>query len=117
MSILVDNYFKFGNDYSPVLHRPTFERNIARGLHLSDEGFGATLLLVCALGARESDDPRVFSPDDPLGHLRGGHWFTQVQQTLNFIMFENPRLYDLQIAVVGLSFSLVCIARLIASSS
>lgn len=103
---LVDNYFKGANVYSPLLHRPTFERNISRGLHLSDEGFGATVLLVCALGSRQSEDPRVFSADDELGHLSGGQWFNQVMKTMNTVMFDSPRSYDLQIAWVSIILSL-----------
>ena len=56
---LVANYFKHVNYELPLLHRPTFEREIAEGLHRRDIAFGSTVLLVCSLGARYSTDPRV----------------------------------------------------------
>ncbi|KAJ7849906.1 fungal-specific transcription factor domain-containing protein, partial [Mycena leptocephala] len=47
------------NIYLPLLHRPTFERGLAEGLHLRDDGFAATVLVVCAIGSRWSMDPRA----------------------------------------------------------
>jgi hypothetical protein len=43
--------------YLPLLHRPTFQN--ASGLHRVYLSFGAVVLLVCALGAKYSDDLRV----------------------------------------------------------
>lgn len=54
---LINLYFKHINLELPLLHRPTLERGISSGLHKSDVGFCAVLLLVCAIGARYSDDP------------------------------------------------------------
>lgn len=56
---LIEYYFKYINIELPLLHRPTLDRDIANGLHRRDTAFGATVLLVCALGSRYSDDPRV----------------------------------------------------------
>lgn len=105
MAALVDNYT---NIHAALLHRPTFENNITSGLHLSDEGFGATVLLVCALGSRISD-----TPGSPPGH----QWFDQVHKTLNFALLEPPRLYDLQIAMVGLVFLLSLLGSTICAAS
>ena len=102
MPALIHYYFKEFNSFNPLLHRPTFERHVAEGIHLSDEGFGATLLLVCALGARFSDDPRAFSASARNPQDAGMQWFNQVQATLRVINHEPPRLYDLQIASVRL---------------
>ena len=49
---LVALYFTHMNDLLPLLHRPTFEAAVRDGVHLHDEGFGSTVLLVCANGAR-----------------------------------------------------------------
>ncbi|KAJ7889902.1 hypothetical protein B0H14DRAFT_2285223, partial [Mycena olivaceomarginata] len=56
---LVDLYFAHINLLLPLLHRPIFARALAAGLHLTNDGFAATYLLVCAIGARFSSDPRV----------------------------------------------------------
>ncbi|KAG1759731.1 fungal-specific transcription factor domain-containing protein [Suillus occidentalis] len=56
---LVDLYFKHYNVLTPLLHRPTFERKVAQGLHRRNATFGAVYLLVLAVGSRFSDDRRV----------------------------------------------------------
>ena len=56
MAQLVHSYFANYNIYMPILHRPTFEKGIREGCHLVDQGFGATVLLVCALGAKFVED-------------------------------------------------------------
>lgn len=96
---LIDQYFAHGNVLLPLLHRSTFEKGIADGLHRRDEGFGSTVLLVCALGARWSDDPRVILPGTNSGHSAGWQWFRQVQWVRRSLL-SPPRLYDLQICCV-----------------
>ncbi|KAJ7729640.1 fungal-specific transcription factor domain-containing protein [Mycena maculata] len=56
---LLELYFSNVHPTFPVLHRPSFERSVAEGLHLTDAKFGATLLAVLAVASRYSDDPRV----------------------------------------------------------
>lgn len=56
---LVDLYFKRYNVLLPLLHRPTFEAQLAEKLHWRDPSFAAVVLLVCANGSRFSDDTRV----------------------------------------------------------
>ncbi|KAJ7784059.1 fungal-specific transcription factor domain-containing protein [Mycena olivaceomarginata] len=74
LSTLIDLYFTRQNVYLPLLHRPTFERGVAEGLHLRDDGFAGTVLLVCAIGTRWSTDPGSAS-----GGLEcGWEWFNQV---------------------------------------
>ncbi|KAJ7895917.1 hypothetical protein B0H14DRAFT_2243388, partial [Mycena olivaceomarginata] len=41
---LIHLYFETVHPTMPLLHRPSFERSVAEGLHLHDHGFGATLL-------------------------------------------------------------------------
>ncbi|KZT00948.1 uncharacterized protein LAESUDRAFT_731789 [Laetiporus sulphureus 93-53] len=97
---LIDLYFVNVNVYLPFLHRPTFERGVRAGLHLDDEGFGSTVLLVCANGARFTDDPRVLLPDGDKGEKNslscGWEWFKQVQMIRKSLLAP-PQLYDLQI--------------------
>ena len=56
---LVDCYFENLNLILPLLHRPSFMRSVAEGLHEVDQDFGATVLLVCAIGCRYTDHPSV----------------------------------------------------------
>ncbi|KAL0948933.1 hypothetical protein HGRIS_009040 [Hohenbuehelia grisea] len=75
---LVDLYFEHYNLYLPIIHRPTFEKNIAEGRHLEDYPFGSLVLLVCAVGARHSDDPRVILDGVDSFHSAGWKYFSQV---------------------------------------
>ncbi|KAI0819293.1 fungal-specific transcription factor domain-containing protein [Trametes gibbosa] len=100
---LVDLYFQYMNCYMPLLHRPTFEQGIKDGLHLHDEGFGSTVLLVCANGARFTDDPRVLLEGYDTTQTSGWKWFQQVQMVRKSLLAP-PRLYDLQIYALTASF-------------
>ncbi|EEB92917.1 hypothetical protein MPER_08500 [Moniliophthora perniciosa FA553] len=60
---LISLYFSQVNCYLPLVHAPTFKRNIYEGLHYTDHKFGGMVLTMCALASRYSDDPRVF--EDP----------------------------------------------------
>ena len=51
---LVRLYFIHVHPYMPILHRPTFEKDIRKGIHFHQEAFGGVLLLVCANAARHS---------------------------------------------------------------
>ena len=96
---LVDNYFTHMNLIFPLLHRPTFEQSLADDLHLRDAGFGGVVLLVAAVGAGFSSDPRVCAPgNDPIRSV-GYTWFRQVQAVLR-PFYVLPSLYDLQIYCV-----------------
>ena len=103
MSDLIELYFRNVNDFMPLLHRPTFEKGISERLHLSEEGFGSTVLLVCAVGSRFSDDPRVFLEGSDSTHSSGWEWFRQVQLVRKSLLAA-PRLYDLQICCVRIGF-------------
>ncbi|EKM58711.1 uncharacterized protein PHACADRAFT_253202 [Phanerochaete carnosa HHB-10118-sp] len=103
MTHLIDRYFARMNVQIPLLHRPTFEKGIVDSLHRRDEGFGSTVLLVCALGARWSDDPRVILPGTGSGHSAGWEWFRQVQWVRRSLL-SPPRLYDLQICCLTSMF-------------
>uniref|UniRef100_A0A0W0F039 Zn(2)-C6 fungal-type domain-containing protein n=1 Tax=Moniliophthora roreri TaxID=221103 RepID=A0A0W0F039_MONRR len=95
MNDLVDLYFKNINIFIPLLHRPTFERDVAMKLHLKDDMFGAVLLLVCANGSRYSDDLRVLLDGVDSWTSCGWKWFDQVQAARTSLV-SPPSLYDLQ---------------------
>lgn len=91
---LVNNYFTQIHPYYPVLHAPIFHQSLLEGLHLRDDQFGAVVLLVCALGARTSDDPRVFLDDED--HLSAGWAYYEQVPHLRKELFNPPSLYELQ---------------------
>ena len=98
---LVSSYFRFVNVGFPLLHRPSFERALAAGLHLRDEGFGAVVLLVCALSARHSRDPAVLAGCPGRSwHWAGWQWFEQVRTTRQMVQLHPTGVYDLQVAGV-----------------
>ncbi|KAF7319767.1 Zn(2)-C6 fungal-type domain-containing protein [Mycena kentingensis (nom. inval.)] len=106
LSALVDLYFENTNSHIPLLHRPTFLRLIEEGMHIRDDKFGATLLIVCAIGCRYSDDPRVLDGTLPDGMPQlacGWMYFSQLSKELEH-MFDTPGLYDLQRYCLAIQF-------------
>lgn len=103
---LIVLYFERVYTVSPAVHRPTFEREIRAGKHLTDHLFGMVVLAALALGARYSDDPRVFErpldPDGFEGSNAGWKWITQVPLWRNSLC-DRTTLYDLQFCSVGIS--------------
>ncbi|KAJ7870934.1 fungal-specific transcription factor domain-containing protein [Mycena olivaceomarginata] len=99
LSELIGLYFTHQNIYLPLLHRPTFERLVAEGLHLRDGGFAATVLLVCAIASRWSMEPSAVDA----GAACGREWFDQVP-IVEDRFFERPTLYDLQYYCLAVIF-------------
>ena len=60
----------------PVLHRPTFMAMVQSRLYERDQNFGGIVLIVCACGARRSQDPRAWATDVP--NSAGWHFYRQV---------------------------------------
>ncbi|KAF8208778.1 fungal-specific transcription factor domain-containing protein [Mycena galopus ATCC 62051] len=89
---LVQIYFACIHTTIPILHRPTFERNVAEGLHLTDTQFGGLLLSVLSVASRYSNDPRVFV--DGNSSLSAG-WTFATQIWILRRLFE-PTLYEVQ---------------------
>lgn len=92
------------------------QQGLQDGLHIRDRGFGGVVLLVCALGARYSTDPRVLlnSNERPSA---GWMWFVQVSRMASFhcakITFNDSVLYELQTCAVSaiISFFLCVVLR------
>lgn len=102
MMSLIQLYFSQNNLYLPLLHRPTFEKQLQSGLHLRDSGFACVLLLVCAVASRFSDDPRVLLSDSTIDHEKipsqqsaGWKYFDQVQMQRKSLITP-VSLHDLQ---------------------
>ncbi|KAJ6466134.1 fungal-specific transcription factor domain-containing protein, partial [Mycena vitilis] len=91
MAQLIELYFLHQNMYLPLLHRPTFERNIADGLHSRNDGFATTVLLVCAIASQWAVDPNITGLDLTCGR----EWFEQVAPVGSHF-FRQASLYDLQ---------------------
>ncbi|GLB41328.1 putative fungal specific transcription factor [Lyophyllum shimeji] len=95
LASLIDLYFAHVNTYLPLLHRPTFEREVAQGLHLENISFAKNLLLVCAVASRFSDDPRVMDDAGHDAHSAGWKWFVQMS-LVNASPLNPPNIYDIQ---------------------
>ncbi|KAJ7436492.1 fungal-specific transcription factor domain-containing protein [Mycena galericulata] len=92
MASLVPLYFSHVNLFLPLLHRPRFEEGMNQRLHLHDDGFASTVLLVCALGSLYLTDPGVSSQDR---EQLGWKWYDQVE-LCGHSLRRQPTLYDLQ---------------------
>ncbi|KAJ6522868.1 fungal-specific transcription factor domain-containing protein [Mycena capillaripes] len=99
MSQFIELYFTHQNMYIPLLHRPTFERNIAEGLHLRSDGFAWIVLLVCAIASRWSTESTAPGVDLACGW----EWFDQVSLVGNHL-FGQTTLYDLQYYCLAVQF-------------
>jgi hypothetical protein len=98
---LVSLFFEHTNRFIPLLHRPTFEKSLATGQHLLDPYFGMTVLLVCAVASRYSEDPRVTIAGDSSGLSCGWKYFCQVPIYRNTLLGRST-IYDLQYYCVGI---------------
>ncbi|THU78289.1 hypothetical protein K435DRAFT_973589 [Dendrothele bispora CBS 962.96] len=100
MQKLIHHYFLEHNVYCPLLHRPSFEKSISSGLHLTDSGFGSLVLVVCAMGARNID---FYSSRNNFTSDAGWEWFNQIP--LEKIVFEqNLSLYHLQMLILSILY-------------
>ncbi|KAJ7873877.1 fungal-specific transcription factor domain-containing protein [Mycena olivaceomarginata] len=90
---LLHLYFTNVHPTVSVLHRPSFERSVADGLHLTDTKFGGLLLSVLATAARYSKDSRVFVDGD-VSKLSAGWEF--VNQIWILPKVFEPTIYEVQ---------------------
>lgn len=102
--VLINNYFIHTNLHLPLLHQPTFQEDVMRNLHHIHVGFACVYLLVCSIGARSSNDPRVLAEGQESFHSAGWKWFQQVATVQN-PPIAPATLYDVQsYAVSACSF-------------
>ncbi|KAK0469527.1 fungal-specific transcription factor domain-containing protein [Desarmillaria tabescens] len=92
---LIDLYYEECDMIVHLIYRPKFEKNVAQGLHLYDRRFGSVVLLVCAIAAPYSNDPRVFL-DPAQEHSAGWQWYQQVRPIPSSFVAPSS-IYDLQI--------------------
>ncbi|KAJ3724189.1 fungal-specific transcription factor domain-containing protein [Lentinula guzmanii] len=98
---LLDLWFTKTHPYFPIFHWPTFERSVISGLHYHNRDFGETLLAVCAISSRHSDDPRTFTHDSLLS--AGFMWMRQVNP-VPFSFTEAPSLAQVQKLILYIMF-------------
>ena len=96
MRHLVDRYFDNLNIILPLLHRPSFIRSIEEGLHQVDQNFGAIVLLICAIGCRYTDDPRVTHEMTTSTSCTAWKFFNQMHQ-LKRIHYLPHSLHEAQL--------------------
>ncbi|KAF7312069.1 Zn(2)-C6 fungal-type domain-containing protein [Mycena indigotica] len=110
---LVDLYFRHSNIHCPILHRPSFERAIAREQHLHDLSFGRNLLLVCGIGSRFSRDERICRPGMNLLNV-GREFFNQLLFQVDHLfatpteMLHHIQFYALAVTFLELSAPMQC---------
>ena len=96
LSDLINLFFTHNNTVLPVLHRPTFESDLAEGKHHRDSSFAVVLLCVCACAARLSDDPRCYIDGSQDRDSAGWRWFNQMRFVPN-TAFNPMTVSDLQV--------------------
>ncbi|GJE89788.1 Zn(II)2Cys6 transcription factor [Phanerochaete sordida] len=101
LSELLETYYQRVHPNYPLLHWPTFLQSINSGLHLTDEPFGAVLLLVCALGARFSTNPATLPAGATNWQWAGWQWYDQVRVARKLMPLTTTTLYDLQLATLA----------------
>ncbi|KAJ7808136.1 fungal-specific transcription factor domain-containing protein [Mycena olivaceomarginata] len=100
LSELIGPYFTHQNIYLPLLHRPTFERLVAEGLHLRQESFDSPEMAVLQRQfCLWSMEPSAVDA----GAACGREWFDQVP-IVEDRFFERPTLYDLQYYCLAVIF-------------
>ncbi|THU97167.1 hypothetical protein K435DRAFT_663126 [Dendrothele bispora CBS 962.96] len=95
---LIRLFFTNCAQFIPVLHRPTFERSVAEGLHFNDRHFGHLLLAICALASRYSNDPRIFVKGSTQEFSCGWQWFRQIKLFRNSYVTV-PSIYEVQVCI------------------
>ncbi|KIY72450.1 hypothetical protein CYLTODRAFT_344065 [Cylindrobasidium torrendii FP15055 ss-10] len=99
---LVDLYYAEVDCFYNLLHRPTFERRVFQDrMHHSDASFGGLVLLVCALGAKHSSDPRVLLDNNE--QTAGWLYYQQVRPHVT-VLVRTPKLCELQLYALSSIF-------------
>ncbi|KAJ3710185.1 fungal-specific transcription factor domain-containing protein [Lentinula raphanica] len=99
MYTLFDLYFMHINPLLLFLHRPSFLRSVAEGLHRTDRYFGGLVLCVCALAARFSNDSRVLEDSLTSERSIGWKWIRQIQP-IRHDYVETASIYEIQMYLV-----------------
>ncbi|CAK5281385.1 unnamed protein product, partial [Mycena citricolor] len=101
---LVTIFFEKLNIVFFLLHRASFERSVASGMHLLDHSFGGLLLAVLALASKFSDDPRVIYPGTNTRLSSGWQWFQQIRYGDNKDFYYGMGLHDVQRTLLTIAY-------------
>jgi hypothetical protein len=108
MNHLIELYFVNMN-WFPIFHRPTFLKLVEEGLHLHNIHFAATVLCVCAISARFTDDPRIIGDGITTEKSTGWLWFKQVYP-IHSTFVSPPTIFEVQryaVSCISFSFKIV----------
>ncbi|THU89665.1 hypothetical protein K435DRAFT_841716 [Dendrothele bispora CBS 962.96] len=94
LSRLVNLYFDRHAVIFPLLHRSTFERDLAQGLHFWNKDFAGLVLALSALGSRYLEDPPTHDPDSV--YDLGWQWFKQIQRSPHWDYVKPAPLHQVQ---------------------
>ncbi|KIY73718.1 hypothetical protein CYLTODRAFT_365239 [Cylindrobasidium torrendii FP15055 ss-10] len=89
---LVEIYLNTINLYLCIHHAPSFRRDVRAKKYHTSRSFGHIVLVVCALAARQSPDPRVGH-----GHDTGWQWFRQIRVARPSESHRPADLYQMQL--------------------
>lgn len=105
---LVKAFFDHVNSILPVIHRPSFQRDLENDVASTDPSFRGLLFAIYALGARSVDDPRIptftggeihmfaHSMATKLSKYSAGAVYAQTAARANHDFLTGCKLYDLQ---------------------
>lgn len=94
---LFDIWFNARSIVVPLLHRPTFMKNLSNGLHYRDGAFAAMVLVLCAISSRFCNDSRVLYTDSWFS--AGWKYYHQARMYYKPSM-SSPSLHDIQLQVL-----------------
>ncbi|KAH0588919.1 Transcriptional activator protein acu-15 [Termitomyces sp. J132] len=101
---LVGLYFEHVNSHFPLLHQPTFEKALREGLHHVDCHFGSTVLGVCAVGSRYTNNRKVFLDGIESELTAGWKWYSQIRQCWRSTA-RIPSLYSVQSTCLAILYT------------
>ncbi|TFK23618.1 hypothetical protein FA15DRAFT_670334 [Coprinopsis marcescibilis] len=107
IEILLQAHFERVHPLIPVLHRPSFMRDVRTGRHFRDEGFAMVLLAALSTGSRYSEDPRIFSidPEYPdLSEPSAGWKYISQTPLLRKSIIDYAEIHDLQFYALAIFY-------------
>ncbi|KZV69843.1 hypothetical protein PENSPDRAFT_651985 [Peniophora sp. CONT] len=99
MYSLLDIWYNTRSITLPLLHQPTFMRNLSNGLHYRDGAFAAIVLVVCAIASRFCNDRRVLYGNSDSWFSAGWKYYHQARMHYKPSM-SSPSLHDIQLQVL-----------------
>ena len=105
---LVNTYFYYSHGFIPLLHEPTFRRDLASKRHIYDDDFAQLLLMMCSISSRFTKDPRVLLDGDTSFNSAGFRFAKQVT-LFDPVCLRKPNLLQLQTYAVSVYDKMVAL--------